>query len=115
MVDLISRDMRSHEWIDARSLALDLAVAGKLRAEPDLLDRARRTLDRWLEQRRPAVPAVLLEWHEILTRWPLGRILDLLTSSDETPRRLRQSSPFCGILSPEERLAIFKEYESRRA
>ena len=38
-----------------------------------------------------------------------------LASSDENTRRLRQSSPFCGILSPEERLAILKEYESRRA
>jgi hypothetical protein len=45
----------------------------------------------------------------------LERILELLASSDEHPRRLRQSSPFCGILSPEERLAILKDYESRRA
>jgi hypothetical protein len=107
--------MRSHEWIDQRSLALDRAVAEKLRAEPALVDRARETLGRWLEQRRAAVPPVLLEWREILAHWPLARILDLLTSADEDPRRLRQSSPFCGILSPEERLAILKDYESRRA
>jgi len=107
--------MRSHEWIDHRSLALDQAIAEKLRAEPGLLEQARRTLDHWLEQRRPAVPSVLLEWHEILVRWPLERILALLTSADEEPRRLRQSSPFCGILSREERLRILKEYESRGA
>jgi len=107
--------MRSHEWIDQRSLALDRAIAKKLRAEPGLVDRARKTLDRWLEQRRPAVPSVLLEWHEILVHWPFECILDLLASADEHPRRLRQSSPFCGILSPEERLGILKEYESRRA
>jgi hypothetical protein len=107
--------MRSHEWIDERSLALDLAIAEKLRAEPGLLDRARTTLDRWLEQRQPAVPSALLEWREVLSRWPFARILDLLASSDENTRRLRQSSPFCGILSPEERLAILKDYESRRA
>ena len=107
--------MRSHEWIDARSLAMDQAIAEKLRAEPSLLDRARRTLNRWLEQRQPTAPSVLLEWREILTHWPFGRILDLLGSVDETSRRLRQSSPFCGILSPEERLAILKEYESHRA
>lgn len=41
--------------------------------------------------------------------------INLLTRADENPRRLRQSSPFCGILSPEERLAILKDYESRRA
>ena len=107
--------MRSHEWIDERSLALGRQVAGKLRADPLLLGRARATLDRWLAQRASAAPAVLREWQEILSRWPLERILDLLASSDENTRRLRQSSPFCGILSPEERLAIFKEYQARRA
>jgi hypothetical protein len=107
--------MRSHEWIDERSLALDRRVAAKLRADPSLLGRARTTLDRWLAQRPSAVPSVLREWQEILCRWPLEQILELLASSDENTRRLRQSSPFCGILSPEERLGILKEYESRRA
>ena len=107
--------MRSHEWIDSRSLAFDRAIVEKLRAEPSLIDRARRTLDRWLEQRQPVAPPVLLEWQDILSGWPFGRILDLLGRTDETSRRLRQSSPFCGILSPEERLAILKEYESHRA
>jgi hypothetical protein len=115
LADLSSRHMRSHEWIDERSLALDRQVAAKLRADPSLLGRARTTLDRWLAQRPSAVPPALREWQEILSRWPLERILELLASSDEDPRRLRQSSPFCGILSPEERLAILKEYESHRA
>ena len=107
--------MRSHEWIDQRSLAFDRAIAEKLRTAPGLVEQARKTLDRWLEQRRPVVPSVLLEWQEILVHWPIGRILELLTSADENARRLRQSSPFCGILSPAERLTILKEYESRRA
>ena len=107
--------MRSHQWIDERSLALDRQIAAKLRANPSLLGRARATLDRWLAQRPSAVPSVLREWQEILARCPLERILELLVNSDENTRRLRQSSPFCGILSPEERLAILKDYESRRA
>ena len=41
-------------------------------------------------------------------------ILDLLRSDTEDARRLRQSSPFCGILSEEERLAVFREYETAR-
>jgi hypothetical protein len=114
-MDIVCAEMRSHEWIDQRSLALDRAVAEKIRAEPVLVDRARRTLAHWLEQRQPSVAAALLEWDEILAHWPLPRILDLLVSAEENPRRLRQSSPFCGILSPEERLAILKDYESRRA
>ncbi len=115
MAELVYRCMRSHEWIDARSLALDRAIVEKLRADPGLVDRARQTLDRWLAQRQADAPPVLLEWREILTHWPFARILELLGSADETSRRLRQSSPFCGILPREERLAILKEYEALRA
>jgi hypothetical protein len=57
---------------------------------------------------------VLVERQELLAPLPFGEILKLLTSEDGRARRLRQSSPFCGILSPRERLAILKDYESRR-
>jgi hypothetical protein len=106
---------RSHEWIDQRSLALDRAIADKLRAEPALLQRAKDTLQHWIHQRKPAVPKALDEWEKILTAWPLEEILALLTSSEEDATRLRQSSPFCGILTQQERLKIFQEYESLRA
>jgi hypothetical protein len=106
---------RTHEWIDQRSLAFDVAIANMIRAQPDLVHRAQVTLDRWIEQCQPTVPPVLLQWREILDCWPLEKILHLLESSEEEPRRLRQSSPFCGILPREARLAILKEYESRPA
>jgi len=104
---------RTHEWIDQRSLALHRAIVQTLQARPELYERAKSTLERWIQQRQPSIPPVMLEWREILDHWPLEKVLELLTSADERPRRLRQSSPFCGILSPEERLAVFKEYESR--
>jgi hypothetical protein len=104
---------RTHEWIDQRSLALDRAVAEKIREQPGLLQLARNTLTRWIAQREPAVPRVFLEWQEILDRRSLVEILELLTSMEDGPRRLRQSSPFCGILTPLERKAILLDYESR--
>jgi hypothetical protein len=105
---------RSHEWIDQRSLALDKAIAEKLRAEPELLQRAKDTLQRWILQRQPAVPKALVEWEEILNTWRFENILALLTSSEEEATRLRQSSPFCGILTQQERLKIFQMYDSLR-
>ena len=107
--------MRSHQWIDQRSLALDRAIAEKLRVDPSQLDRVRATLRRWIASRQPAVPRDLLEWQEILDRYPLEEVLMLLRCDDERMRRLRQSSPFCGVLSTEERLAILEEYETLRA
>jgi hypothetical protein len=106
---------RTHEWVDQRSLALDQAIARRLEQQPELLQKAKANLTRWIEQEQPGVPRVLREWEEILDNWPVERILELLRSSEQEARRLRQSSPFCGILSPEERLAIFKEYEARAA
>lgn len=104
--------MRSHEWIDQRSLALHEAVAAKLEARPELLDVARANLQRWLA----ASPvAALREWQEFLDRTSLPDLLALLRSPDEQAARLRQSSPFAGLLSPKERRAILDDYESRRA
>lgn len=105
---------RSHEWIDQRSLALDRAIAQKLIKDPELLQCAKETLQRWIRQRQPEAPKVMLEWQEILNHWPFEKILKLLTSSEPEPTRLRQSSPFCGILTREERAEIFQEYEACR-
>lgn len=104
--------MRSHEWIDQRSLALHAAVAAKLEARPQLLDVARANLQRWLAS---GPVAALREWQELLDRTPLPQLLALLRSPDEAAARLRQSSPFAGLLTPAERQAILDQYESRRA
>jgi hypothetical protein len=104
--------VRSHEWIDRRSLALHEAVAAKLEAQPQLIDIARRNLERWLTV-NPA--AALVEWRRILDSAPLPDVLALLRSSSEEAVRLRQSSPFAGLLTPEERGRIMASYESRRS
>ena len=106
--------MRSHESIDQRSLALDRLIADKVEARPELLQHAVRTLERWIAQRQPNPSAVFLEWQKTLRERSLTDVLNLLRSDSEEARRLRQSSPFCGILSPDERLAIFREYETER-
>jgi hypothetical protein len=104
--------MRSHQWIDERSLALHEAVAARLEAEPQLLEVARANLQRWLAA-RPA--AALREWQRLLDSLPLPQLVQLLRSPDEEAARLRQSSPFAGILSRAERQAILSRYESSLA
>jgi hypothetical protein len=95
--------MRSHESIDRRSLALHEAVAAKLEHDPALVHVARANLERWLRTvPRPA----LLEWQHLLDITPLPQLLALLRSNDDHAARLRQSSPFAGILTPEERQSI---------
>ena len=104
--------VRSHEWIDRRSLALHEAVAAKLAADPRLLAVAHANLNRWLS-RSPR--AALIEWRHLLDEAPLAHVLALLRSSGDAATRLRQSSPFAGVLTPEERQAILERYGPRGA
>ena len=103
--------MRAHEWIDRRSLALHEAVAAKLEAQPQLLDVARANLRRWLSA-NPA--AALREWWQLLETTPLPDLLALLRSQGDEAARLRQSSPFAGLLTPVELQSILNDDESRR-
>jgi hypothetical protein len=100
--------VRSHQWIEQRSLALHQAVAEKLARQPELLEVARRNLRGWLTQGpQPA----LLEWQQILDTLSLRDLLRFLRAPDERAACLRQSSPFAGILGPQERQAILDRYE----
>jgi len=93
----------SHEFQDAVSLELARRTAARLRASPALLDVAHANLARWKNQNAGA-PSLLRcydEWQRILGR-TLEQICDLLCAQTEEGQRLRQNSPFAGILSPAE-------------
>lgn len=104
--------MRSHAWIDRRSLALHEAVAAKIEARPELLDVARANLTRWIAR---SPHGALLEWQRLLDGMPLAQLLALLRADCETSARLRQSSPFAGLLTADERRAILERHDPRRA
>ena len=89
--------MNPHGTIDARSLAMDRLIAQRLRLDPSLLGKAREVLQRWLQSCDGSVRPALKEWQGILDG-PFALILETLESDDEKSVRLRQSSPFCGIL-----------------
>ena len=101
---------RDHAWIDERSRALHARIAEKLRQRPELLSVAGENLDRWERLRGPD-PA-LDEWRSLLRETPLLELLRVLTEVGENADRLRQSSPFAGILTVEERTAVFDHYET---
>jgi hypothetical protein len=106
--------MKDHRLIDERSLAFDRLIAAKLRSQPALLDKARGNLVRWLETCSAGARPDLLEWQRLLSG-PFDELLVLLEATDERATRLRQSSPFCGILTPEERLGIIREFQARES
>jgi hypothetical protein len=52
------------------------------------------------------------EWLDLLNTSSLEEILELLVDQGENARRLRQSTPFAGILTQEERRRIVEKHES---
>lgn len=92
-----------HEHKDEISLAIGRSVAARLCQQPHLLRVAQDNLDRW-SKLNADVPSLLHcyeEWREILKQ-PLAEICKLLCLDSEEARRLRQNSPFAGILSARE-------------
>ena len=106
--------MKDHRLIDERSLAFDRLIAAKLRRNPALVEKARGNLARWVKTCSAGARPDLLEW-QCLLAGPFDELLVLMEATDERAARLRQSSPFCGILTEEERLGILREFQARES
>src|SRR3712207_4057519 len=93
------RGMHDHHGIDRRSLEMVRRIVAKIDADPSRsgLSHAREVCRRWVKQGRLSAR----EWMQILERpWP--EIRAILLDESEEGRRLRQTDPFCGILTPQE-------------
>jgi hypothetical protein len=108
----MSRVTSDHARLDERSLALHRLVAEKISADPALLDKARANVRRW--QAASGEPSLALsEWEHILDAAPVDEVVALLIERSERATRLRQSSPFAGILTEAERRTIYESYATR--
>jgi hypothetical protein len=93
----------NHTETDQVSLELGRRVAERMRWQPEVVVFARANLVRWSQQ-NDSVPSLLrcyAEWQQILSR-PVAEICELLCSESDHAQRLRQNSPFAGVLSPAE-------------
>ncbi len=100
-----------HRLLELRSLALHAAIARKVRGHPELIDRARANLERWMAAADDGGRAVLEEWRGLLDL-PVADLLRVMVDWNEAAIRLRQSSPFAGILNPSERKAIYEAFRA---
>lgn len=95
--------------LDARSLALHVQVAKKIERNPALLEIAHQNLARWQERGSGAEGAGITAWRQVLRRsWPA--IASLLTEQSEAAVRLRQTTPFVGVLSRRERDRVYAAF-----
>ena len=119
-VDLIAMSgyprAMGHETADEASLEMGRRVAARLRQQPELLHAAWENLDRWtqLNGDSRSLLRCYAEWRGILNR-PLEEICGLLADDSEEGRRLRQNSPFAGVLSAKEVWEIKHQFRHAKA
>ncbi len=84
------------------------AIVDKIDRDPQRrgLQKARAVCQRWFQERPHRATG---EWLALLEK-PWEEIRQLLLEESERGRRLRQSDPFCGILSPRERWEIYRTH-----
>jgi hypothetical protein len=93
-----------HVDAELRSLRLHEAVAARL--DVALVDAARARVCGWREDGR-IHPTWADAWLDVLSR-PLDEIRAVLRSTDEWAVAMRQSTPFAGVLTPQERWSILR-------
>lgn len=97
-----------HSRVHERSLAMHRLIARKVLADPTLLDGARDNVRRWQADEGSPRQA-LIGWEAILRR-PVCEVALFLPEQSERAARLRQSSPFAGILTEPERRTVYESF-----
>ena len=103
----------SHQYLDRRSLALHREVARMLEIDPSLIKTAQNNIRRWIKSYKKSgspIPASLKEWAHILAKESRNNIIHLLKARSEKAKRLRQSSPFAGIIPNKVRNQIIESF-----
>ena len=103
----------SHQYLDRRSLALHREIAKMLEKDPSLIKAALNNIRRWVESYKKSgspLPESLKEWSYILAKESRNEIIRLLRARSEKAKRLRQSSPFAGIIPNKVRNQIIESF-----
>jgi hypothetical protein len=107
----------SHQFLDRLNLMYHLEIAKRLLAEPGpVLNRARSNIERWKPAHAGTFSAhALEEWRILLDTKSVPELVAIITEDSDEGQRLRQSTPFTGILSEEEREELWRRCEERES
>jgi hypothetical protein len=99
--------MRTYEQLNARSRAMHVLVAAKIRANPMLFEHVKTTLARWRVIVCESSQPYLIEWEQLVNAG-LEPCFAMAVEDLQRADALRQPSPFTGILTNVERFAFLK-------
>ncbi len=103
--------MDPHRLAEERSIAYHCLIAERLGHQPEILERARRRVETWLSS-STHTPFYARKWAEILAG-DVSSISSFLTERSELAIELRQSTPFAGAITPQERWKIWREFRDQ--
>ena len=103
-----------HSFLDRRSLAFHTAIAERLRTDPRLLGKVCDRLRALMQDSSVSISVrdAYREWLLFIERHSFDEVLALMVDPSEEGTRLRQATPFAGILSRTEREAIARKIPS---
>lgn len=100
-----------HRLNEERSIEYHRLIAERLLRDTEILEMARRRVAEWLAARETA-PFYARKWAEILAA-DAASVAAFLVDRSELAVELRQSTPFAGALTPQERWRIWRETRER--
>ena len=97
-----------HHLRETQSLQMHRRIAELMERNPEsVIGKALRNLQTWMQQREgTASQGALQEWLDLLERLSPVEVASFIVSESERANRMRQSSPFAGVLTPREVWAI---------
>lgn len=104
----------SQGFVDVFALHYHLAVAERLRESPEeVVNHAHGNIRRWMINGGSAggESPILEEWQGLLDSSSVEQLIEIITEESDEGQRLRSSSPFVGVITPEERLEILTCFE----
>jgi hypothetical protein len=108
------RDCRAAQKIGGAEPCATSRDRTAIRRNSDLLTKVRERLSKDISSGPFSISLTdaMQEWLDLLKSSSLEKVLELLVDDSENARQLRQSTPFAGILTQEERRRIIEKHES---
>lgn len=83
-----------HMRIDGEALALECAMARRLREDPRLLELASKSLHEWRAREDPHSRRYLETWEKYVTQRSLDELIEFMTDLSDHGDAFRQADPF---------------------
>ena len=99
-----------HAGIDRRVLEMTRVIVAKIDRDRALVRVGIENIERWTRQNEGYLPRCHAEWKELIETHPWERLREILLEQSDEGQRLRSSHPFAGILTQDERDAIYARH-----